>query len=84
MNKKLTALVAAFLTGSLLAFPVAHAATMSGPDHQAGKTRISADCKADKADKQASASHTAHAKDICIQLAKGNCVAAARIELGQR
>jgi hypothetical protein len=78
--KKQTTIAAALLTGSLLAYPVAHAATMSKADYQAGKTRISADYKTDKS---ACASQTANAKDICIQEAKAKeKVARAELEYG--
>lgn len=45
----------------------AFAANLSKADHQAGKTRISADYKTDKA---ACASQTASANDICMEEAK--------------
>ena len=66
MNK-LKTLQAALLAASLLALPAAYAATMTQADYKAGKTRISADYKTDKA---ACASLTANAKDICVQEAK--------------
>ena len=77
MNKfKILALLAA----SLLALPVAYAATMTKADYNAGKTRISADYKSDQA---ACASLTANAKDICVQEAKGKKkVALAELEYG--
>lgn len=56
------------VVAALLAFPLAQAATMAKADYQAGKTRISAQYKADKA---ACASFKANAKDICIEQAKG-------------
>ena len=52
---------------AFLAFPLAQAATMAKADYQAGKTRISATYKAEKA---ACASFTANAKDICVEEAK--------------
>lgn len=79
MNK-ITHLAAALLTGSLLAHPVAYAATMSKADYEAAKTRISADYKTDKA---ACGSQTANAKDICIEEAKAKeKVALAELEYG--
>ena len=79
MNK-LSAVSAALLAGLLLASPAADAATMSKADYQAGKTRIRADYKADKA---ACASRTANAKDICIEEAKAKeKVARAELEYG--
>ena len=63
MNK-LKTLQAAFLAASLLALPAAYATTMTQADYKAGKTRISADYKTDKA---ACASLSANAKDICVQ-----------------
>jgi hypothetical protein len=58
---------AALLAASLLTLTVAHAATMTKADLKAGKTRISADYKADKA---ACSSQTGNAQDICIEEAK--------------
>lgn len=55
------------LVASMLALPVAQAATMSKADYKADKTRISADYKADKA---ACASLSSNAKDICVEEAK--------------
>ena len=77
MNKfKILALLAA----SLLALPVAYAATMTKADYNAGKTRISADYKSAQA---ACASLTANAKDICVQEAKAKKkVALAELEYG--
>jgi len=70
----------ALLTASLLALPTAYAATMSKADYKAGKTRISADYKTDKA---ACASHTANAKDVCIEEAKAKeKVARSELEFG--
>ena len=79
MNK-LYALRSALLAASLLALPAVYAATMSKADYKAGKTRISADYKADKA---ACDSLTANAKDICVREAKAKeKVARAEIEYG--
>lgn len=66
MNKSLL-LKHSLVLAAILAFPLAQAATMAKADYQAGKTRISATYKADKA---ACASFTANAKDICIEEAK--------------
>jgi hypothetical protein len=55
------------IVAALLALPVAHAANMAKADYKAGKTRISADYKADKA---ACASLAGNAKDICVEEAK--------------
>ena len=52
---------------ALLVVPVAQAANMAKADYKAGKTRISADYKADKA---ACASLAGNAKDICVEEAK--------------
>ena len=79
MNQ-ISALKYSLITAALLALPLAQAATMAKPDYQAGKTRISADYKADKA---ACASLSANAKDICIQEAKAKeKVARAELEFG--
>jgi len=79
MNKTKT-FKAALLAVSLLALPVAYAATMTKADYKAGKTRVSADYKTDKA---ACASQTANAKDICQQEAKAKeKVALAELEYG--
>jgi hypothetical protein len=62
----------------MLVLPLAQAATMSKADHTAGKTRISADFKADKA---ACAPLADNAKDICIEEAKAKeKVASAELE----
>lgn len=66
MNK-LFALKHSLVVTALLALPLAQAATMAKPDYTAGKTRISADYKADKA---ACASLKDNAKDICVEEAK--------------
>lgn len=55
------------IVAAILVIPLAQAATLSKADYQAGKTRISADYKADKA---ACASLAGNAKDICIEEAK--------------
>ena len=60
-------LQAALVAASLLALPVAHAATMAKADYKTGKTRIEADFKTDKA---ACNSQADNAKDICVQQAK--------------
>ena len=75
LNLKITLVAAA-----LLAFSAAQAATIAKADYQAGKTRISADYKADKA---ACSSMSANAKDICVQEAKAKeKVARAELEYG--
>ena len=63
-NLKTSALVAALLLAS-----VAQANTISKDEYKAGKTRISADYKTDKA---ACASMSGNAKDVCIEEAKGH------------
>ncbi len=79
MNK-LNPLKAALLAASLLALPAAYAATLTKADYTAGKARISADYKSDKA---ACASLAANAKDICMQEAKAKeRVARAELEYG--
>jgi hypothetical protein len=76
----LNTLRAALLAASLLALPVAYAAAMTKADYKAGKTRISADYKTDKA---ACAPLNANTKDICVQEAKAKeKVALAEIEYG--
>ena len=50
------------LAAALLVLPVAYAQTISKADYSAGKTRISADYKADK---KACGAMTGNAKDIC-------------------
>ena len=68
------------LVVAMLALPMAQAATMTKAEYQAGKTRISADAKADKA---ACAALAANAKDICVEEAKGKeKVARAELEYG--
>ena len=67
MNK-LNTLKAAALAVSVLVLPATYAAAaMTKTDYTAGKTRISADYKTDKA---ACDSLTANAKDICAEEAK--------------
>jgi hypothetical protein len=61
----------------MLVLPMAQAATMTKAEYQAGKTRISADVKADKA---ACVPLADNAKDICIEEAKAK-EKAARAEL---
>jgi hypothetical protein len=55
------------ISAAMLALPAAQAAMIGKPDYQAGKTRISADYKADKA---ACSSQAGNAKDICVEEAK--------------
>jgi hypothetical protein len=55
------------VVAALLALPLANAAAISKADYSAGKTRISAAYKADKA---ACDSLAANAKDICVEEAK--------------
>jgi hypothetical protein len=66
MNKQ-HILQTALAVATLLALPLAQAATMAKPDYKAAKTRISADYKTDKA---ACDSATGNAKDICVEEAK--------------
>ena len=66
MNK-LFNLKAALVAAAMLVLPVAQAATMTKADYDAGKTRISADYKADNA---ACAGQAGNAKDICVEEAK--------------
>jgi hypothetical protein len=66
MNKQ-NILKTALAVASLLALPLAQAATMVKADYQAGKTRIAADYKTEKA---ACSSITGNAKDICVEEAK--------------
>ncbi|MDP9607621.1 MULTISPECIES: hypothetical protein [Variovorax] len=64
----------------MLVLPMAQAATMTKAEYQAGKTRISADVKADKA---ACVPLADNAKDICIEEAKAKeKVARAELEYG--
>lgn len=79
MNKFKT-LKAALLAASLVALPAVYAGTMTKAEYQAGKTRISADYKTDKA---ACASLAANAKDVCMQEAAAKeKVALAELEYG--
>lgn len=65
---------------ALLAFPAAQAANLAKADYDAGKTRLSADYKTEKA---ACASMTANAKDICVEEAKAHeKVGRANLEFG--
>ncbi len=66
MNKYFN-LKVSLIVAAILVLPVAQAATMSKDDYKSGKTRISADYKADKA---ACAPLAANAKDICVEEAK--------------
>jgi len=59
---------ASLLLVSMFALSTAYAASMSKDDYSAGKTRISADYKTDKA---ACGSLADNAKDICMEEAKG-------------
>jgi len=73
-------LKASLLVVAMLVLPMAQAATMTRADYQAGKTRISADLKAEKA---ACASLAYNAKEICIEEAKAKeKVARAELEYG--
>lgn len=65
--KKHSTLKTTLIVAALLALPVAQAATMSKDDYKAGKDRIAADYKADKA---ACASMAGYAKDVCVEEAK--------------
>ena len=68
------------LVAAMLALPVAQAASLTRTDYNAGKTRISADYKADKA---LCTSMAGNAKDICVEEAKGKeKVARAELEYG--
>jgi len=66
MNK-LSIFKPALVVAAALVLSTAQAATITKADYQAGKTRIGADYKADKA---ACASLAANAKDICVEEAK--------------
>ena len=66
MNPTLN-LKASLFVVALLALPLANAASLAKADYKTGKSRISADYKADKA---ACASLADNAKDICVQEAK--------------
>lgn len=77
---KTLALQNSLVVAALLALPLAHAATISKADYSAGKTRVSAAYKADKA---ACDSLAANAKDVCIEEAKAKeRVALAELEFG--
>lgn len=79
MNKHST-LQVAFAVAALLALPVAQADTITKADYQAGKTRISADYKTDKA---ACSSITGNSRDICVEEAKAKeKIAKAELEYG--
>jgi len=79
MNTTFT-LKASLIVAAMLVLPLAQAASMAKADYKAGKTRISADYKADKA---ACASFTDNAKDICLEEAKAKeKVARADLEYG--
>ncbi|MDP3651908.1 MAG: hypothetical protein Q8R67_09520 [Rhodoferax sp.] len=65
--KQHSTLKTALIVAALLALPVAQAATMTRDDYKAGKDRISADYKADKA---ACAPLAGNAKDVCVEEAK--------------
>jgi hypothetical protein len=62
MNKHFN-LKCSLVAAALLALPLAQAATVTKADYTAGKTRIGADYKADKA---ACASLADNAKDVCV------------------
>jgi len=66
MNK-LSQLSLAAIVAAVMMLPAAQAANMTKVDYKAGKERISADNKTDKA---ACASLAANAKDICVEEAK--------------
>ena len=67
MNKHFKLKTSLILAG-MLALPMAQAASVAKTDYSAGKTRIAADYKADKA---ACASLAGNAKDICVLEAAG-------------
>ena len=56
------------IAAALLALPAAQAVAMTKDEYKADKTRISADYKAGK---QACATQSGNAKDICVKEAKG-------------
>lgn len=73
-------LKASMLVVAMLVLPMAQAATLHKAEYQDGKTRISAEVKADKA---ACASLADNAKDICVEEAKAKeKVARAELEYG--
>jgi len=79
MNKHFH-LKTALAIAALLALPLAQAATLTKAEYDAGKTRISADYKANQT---ACTSLAGNAKDICVQEAKGKeKVARAELEFG--
>lgn len=63
-----SALKVSLLAAAVLALPLAHADTIAKADYRAGKTRIDAQYKADKA---RCASVAGNARDICREQAKG-------------
>jgi hypothetical protein len=67
MNKLTNLSATALLFAGVWVLPSASAATMSKADYEAGKARISADLKSDRA---ACTSLAGNARDICIQEAK--------------
>jgi len=79
MNK-LFNLKASLVVATMLALPVAQAATMTKADYQASKSRISTDYKADKV---ACAPLAGNAKDICVEEAQAKQkVARAELQYG--
>lgn len=76
MNKT-TLLKTSIFVAALLALPMAQAAKMSKSDYTAGKTRISADFRADKA---ACESFSGNPKFVCVEQAKAK-ESTARAEL---
>lgn len=79
MNKRFT-LKASLLVTALLLLPVAQAQTINKTDYTAGKARLGATYKADKA---ACAPLSGNAKDICVEEAKAKeKVARAELEYG--
>lgn len=80
MNTMQSILKTSLLAAALMALPLAHAEAMSKVDYKAGKSRISAEYKTDKA---ACAALAGNAKDICVEEAKAKeKVAYADIEYG--
>ena len=65
---KIIHLKTTLFVAAMLALPLAQAATMAKADYKAGKERISAEYKTDKA---ACDALSGNAKDICVQEAKG-------------
>jgi len=65
---KIIHLKTSLFVAAMLALPLAQAATMAKADYKAGKERISAEYKTDKA---ACDALSGNAKDICVQEAKG-------------